>query len=136
MQLSWQSRIALFLVSRFLAVVMCFILGYAPDAGGYSFHADANEVRIVFAASDRQGHAIKSLRSSDVAVADNGSIIRHFRSFQPAVPGPLDLVLLLDASESVAKQLPFEIAEVASFVESSDWEEQDKLSILVFRGMR
>jgi VWFA-related protein len=131
-----ESRIARSLVGLFAGVVLYFIPLCAADGVGNTFQTGVNEVRIIFAASDRQGHAIKSLHSSDVAVADNGSIIRHFRSFQSAVPGPLDLVLLLDASESVAKQLPAEIAEVASFVESSDWEERDSLSILVFGGMR
>jgi VWFA-related protein len=49
---------------------------------------------------------------------------------------PLDLVLLLDASGSVASQLPEEIAEAKSFIENSAWEERDRVSILAFGGLR
>jgi VWFA-related protein len=93
-------------------------------------------VRLAFAASDRQGHVIKNLRPADVAVADNGSIIRHFRSFRPASESPLDLVILLDASDSVASQIPEEIAEVKRFVEDSTWGERDRVSVLTFGGLR
>jgi VWFA-related protein len=136
MQLSTQSRIALFLFSLFVAIVMCSVPLYAADETGYTFRTSAHEVRLAFAVSDRQGHVIKSLRPSDVAVADNGSIIRHFRSFRLASESPLDLVILLDASDSVAAQIPTEIAEVKSFVEDSTWGERDRVSILAFGGLR
>src|ERR1700687_4895599 len=105
MQLSTPSRIAIVLFSLFVAVVQCSIPLYAADETGYTIRTSANEVRLAFAASDRQGHVIKTLRSSDVAVADNGSIIRHIRSFRPASESPLDLVILLDASDSLASQI-------------------------------
>jgi VWFA-related protein len=137
MQLSTPNRIALFLVSLFRAVVLCFSLPLcAADETGYTIRTSTNEVRLAFAASDRQGHVIKTLRPSDIAVADNGSIIRHFRSFRQASESPLDLVILLDASDSVASQIPTEIAEVKSFVEGSNWGERDRVSILAFGGAR
>jgi VWFA-related protein len=142
MQLSAQSRaatqgrVAFFLISLLLAVALCSLPVHAADGSGDTIRASVNEVRIAFAVSDRQGHVIKSLRSSDVAVADNGSIIRHFRSFRPAMETPLDLLLLLDASGSVHSQLPKEIAEAKSFVENSAWGERDRVSILVFGGLR
>ena len=106
MQLSTETRIALFLFALLVAVVLSFTPLYAADETGYTIRSSANEVRLAFAASDRQGHVVKTLHSSDVAVADNGSIIRQFRSFRPASESPLDLVILLDASDSVASQIP------------------------------
>lgn len=136
MQLSTQSRIALFLFSLLMAVALCSIRLYAADETGYTIRTSTNEVRLAFSASDRQGHVVKTLHASDVAVADNGAIIRQFRSFRTASESPLDLVILLDASESVASQIPTEIAEVESFVEDSAWGERDRVSILAFGGMR
>ena len=136
MQLSTQNRIALFLFSFSLAVVLSSTPLYSADETGYTIRSRVNEVRLAFAASDHQGHVIKTLHSSDVAVADNGSIIRQFRSFRPASESPLDLVILLDASDSVASQIPAEIAEVKSFVEVSAWGERDSVSILAFGGLR
>ena len=76
-QLSTQQRIAIFLFSLFAAVVLSSIALHADDASEYTIRASVNEVRLAFAASDRQGHVVKNLRPADVAVADNGSIIRH-----------------------------------------------------------
>ncbi len=136
MQVFTQSRIAHFLTSWLLAVALVSTPVHAADASGDTIRASANEVRIPFAASDGEGRAIKSLRSSDVAVADNGLIIRQFRSFRPVVTPPLDLVLLLDASGSVASQLAEEIATAKSFLANSAWEERDRVSILAFAGLQ
>jgi VWFA-related protein len=136
MHLSQQSRVALFLFSLFAAIVLSSIPLYAADETGYTIRASVNEVRLAFAASDRQGHVIRTLQSSDVAVVDNGSIIRHFRSFRTASESPLELVILLDASDSVEARIPAEIAAVKSFVDGSAWGERDRVSILSFGGLR
>lgn len=136
MQLSAQIRIAIFLLALFVAVTLLSIPLYAADQTGYTFRTSANEVRLVFAAADRQGHIIKSLRPADIAVADNGSIIRQFRSFRAASVSPLDLVILLDVSGSVASQISEEIDAVKNFAEHSLWGERDRVSILSFGGLR
>jgi Mg-chelatase subunit ChlD len=43
-------------------------------------------------------------------------------------------VVLLDASDSMSKQLPREIAEVQSLVANTQWGAADRVSILVFGG--
>ncbi len=136
MQLSNQSRVAIFLTALLVAVVLSSLPLYSADQTGYTIQASANEVRLAFAATDRQGHVVRTLRSSDVAVADNGSIIRHFRSFRPASESPLDVVILLDASGSMASQISGEIDAAKDFVEHSSWRERDRVSILAFGGMR
>jgi VWFA-related protein len=134
MQLSIQSRIAAFLVASFVAVLPSSVPLCAADQSGYTLRANANEVRLAFAASDRQGHVVKALQSADIAVADNGSIIRQFRSFRPTLESPLNIVILLDASDSVASQIPKEIDAVKSFIRDSAWGERDRISILAFGG--
>ena len=136
MQLSFQIRTAVFLAASLVTAMPRSIPLYAADQSEYTIRTAANEVRLAFAASDSQGHAVKTLRPADVAVADNGSIIRRFRSFRPASKSPLDLVILLDASDSVASQIPDEIAAVTDFIRHSAWGEGDKISILAFGGMR
>ena len=135
MQLSNLQRVTLFLASLFVAVALSSIPLYAGD-DGYVIRANVNEVRLAFAASDRQGHSIKTLHATDIAVADNGAIIRHFRSFRAASESPLDLVILLDASDSVATKIPQEVAEVKSFIEKSKWGERDRVSIITFGGLQ
>jgi VWFA-related protein len=130
-----QCRIARMMFSMCGVLALCSAPLLAADLTEYTVRSSANEVRISFAVSDRDGRAVHMLRSTDVAVADNGTIIRHFRSFRPATESPLDLVLLLDASDSVASQVPQEIAEVESFVQSRVWGERDRVSILSFGGL-
>ena len=136
MQLSTQRRIARLFTAWLLAAALASTPVLAADVSGDTIRASADEVRIAFAATDGEGHAIKSLRSSDVAVADNGLIIRQFRSFRPALKAPLDVVLLLDISGSVTSQLAAEIAEARRYLESSVWEERDRVSVLAFGGLR
>ncbi len=135
-QLSTQQRIAAFLSALLLAVLLNSIPLVASDETGYTFRSSANEVRLAFAASDRQGRVIKELHPSDVAVADNGAIIRHFKSFRPASESTLDLVILLDASDSLESQIPAEIADVKKFISDSAWGERDRVSILAFGGLK
>lgn len=135
MQLSKWQQITLVLVSVLLAVALSSISLHAADES-YVIRSDVSEVRLAFAVSDQQGHVVRSLRAADIAVADNGTIIRHFRSFRSASESPLDLVILLDASDSVIKQIPAEIAEVKSFIQVSSWSERDRISIITFGGMQ
>ena len=128
--------IALFFFALLVAVLLSSIPLHAADEGAYTIRAGATEVRLAFAAADRQGRTVRTLRANDVAVADNGWIIRQFRSFRPASESPLDLVILLDTSGSVEKQLAAETAAVESFLASSAWSERDRVSILAFGGMR
>ncbi len=135
MQLSNWQRITLFLVSLFLAMALSSISLRAADES-YIIRSSVGEVQLAFAACDQHGRIIQGLHETDVAVADNGTIIRQFRSFHAASASPLDLVILLDASQSVARQLPAGIAEIKSFMEDWKWGERDRVSIITFGGMQ
>jgi VWFA-related protein len=115
-----------------LLCLLCSVPAHAAEDGDALFHAHAHEVRIAFAVSDESGHAVHSLESSDVAVVDNEWIIRRFRSFRPATETALDLVLLLDASESVESELGDEIAKAKRFLNDASKAEHDRVSILIF----
>jgi VWFA-related protein len=122
----------LFLLSiiiTFLSIPLC------AEENEFTLRGGVNEVRLAFAVSDRQGHIVRDLRAADVAVADNGDIIRHFRSFYSASESPLELIILLDTSDSVASRIPAVIAEVRNFVEKTKWGERDRVSILSFGGL-
>jgi VWFA-related protein len=109
---------------------------HAAEHNGYVIRSDVREVRLVFAASDAQGNAVGGLSPSDIAVADNGVIVRRFRSFQAASESPLDLVILLDASDSISTQLSIEIAELNQLLRSTKWGERDRVSVVAFGGSR
>ncbi|HVJ05642.1 MAG TPA: VWA domain-containing protein [Candidatus Saccharimonadales bacterium] len=136
LQVSTRQRLAVLLPALLMAVSLNSISLNAADGTGYTVRSSTNEVRLAFAASDRHGKRIKELLPSDVAVADNGTIIRHFKSFRPASESPLDLVILLDASDSLELQISAEIVDVNRFISGTAWGKRDRVSILAFGGLR
>ena len=134
MRLSSPVRSALSMRLLLLCLVLTSCRVHAADESTFTFRDSVQEVRIAFSATDGHGHAIQSLRSSDLAVADNGWLVRNFRSFRPAAEMPLDVVILLDISGSIEAELPGKIAEITKFLEAAAWGERDRTSLLVFGG--
>jgi VWFA-related protein len=128
-------RAAMRLSAPLLVLLLCLLPARAADEGESVLHAGVAEVRVAFAVSDARGRPVHTLESADVAVVDNGWIIRNFRSFHPEAEVPLDLVLLLDASDSVQSQLAGEIADAKSFLAAASLSAGDRVSILVFGGI-
>jgi VWFA-related protein len=108
-------------------------LALAGAEGEYTIRSNPSEVRVFFTAADG-GHTIGNLEPKDVAVIDNGNVIRRFRSFGRASEAPVHAVILIDASDSVAKQVASEFEVVRRFAQSSKWRTSDQLSIMSFGG--
>ena len=108
----------------------------AADGGDYTIRSNPSEVRVLFTAMDSQGRRISQLEPKDVAVLDNGEVIRRFRSFGSASETPLNVVILVDTSDSVAKQVAGVLESVQAFIHSSKWLAGDQISVLVFNGTR
>ena len=136
MRFSLPARTTLTVISLLLWLGISSCRLQAADESAYVLHDSVQEVRLAFAATDHEGHRITSLRSSDVAIADNGWIVRDFRSFRPASEMPLDLVLLLDVSLSAESELHQRIAVITSFLAGPEWGVRDRISVLVFGGTR
>ena len=129
------SRWFTLLLVALLPLAMAAQVQHAAD-DGYTIRTATHEVRILFAASDEHGTPFGTLSASDVVVADDGWIIRDFRSFQPAGESPLHLAILLDTSGSVAAQVPLAVAAVQRLLSQMNWGERDRVSILTLGGAR
>ncbi|MGA7891759.1 MAG: VWA domain-containing protein [Candidatus Sulfotelmatobacter sp.] len=101
----------------------------------FTYHSSASEVRLVFFAADENNRSVQGLQSDDFAVIDNGWVIRNFRSFTRSGLVNLDVIVLIDSSESVLPRFHREIADVLSLVSAWPWEPGDNVSILSFSGM-
>jgi len=122
-------------------VVALFVLAYASsgeDANGPSspptFRSIVSQVRVTFFATDENNHLVATLTKSDFAVVDSELVIRNFRSFSPADETSLDVIALVDLSESVAPPLRVTIRDVQELVAREQSIPDDNLAVLSFGG--
>jgi len=106
-----------------------------PDESHYIYRSNVSEVRIVFFAKDEHNRPVRNLKTSDFAVVDNERIIRDFRSFSRRDLAKLDVVVLIDSSESVLPHFKQEIASTEQLLASSSWGADDHVSVLTFSGL-
>ena len=90
-----------------------------------------NEVRVVFTVTDRHGRYIKDLKSDDFKVFDD-SRPAEMRSFHAETDLPLQVGLLVDASNSVRDRFKFEQDAAIEFLNSIIRPRYDKAFVVGF----
>jgi hypothetical protein len=102
-----------------------------------TFHSAVSEVRVTFFATDQDHHALAALSPSDFAIVDNDRVIRNFRSFNRSDETSLDVVVLVEMSESLAARFRATINDVLQLVAREQSIPADKsLDSLVWRFLR
>ncbi|MGC2647900.1 MAG: VWA domain-containing protein, partial [Candidatus Sulfotelmatobacter sp.] len=92
-------------------------------------------MRLLFLATDEHNHTVQDLQPDDFAVVDDERVIREFRSFTRSDAVYLNVVVLIDSSESVLPRFRQEIKEVAQLISQSPWNSRDQISVLAFGGI-
>jgi VWFA-related protein len=90
-----------------------------------------NEVRVVFTVTDRHGRYIKDLKSNDFRVIDDQKPA-ELRSFRSETDLPLQVGLLVDASNSVRDRFKFEQDAAIEFLNSIIRPRYDKAFVVGF----
>ena len=80
-----------------------------------TFRTTTNEVRVVFTVTDKHGHYIKDLKQADFKVIDDKKPV-EMRSFHSETNLPLEVGLLVDASNSVRDRFKFEQEAAIEFL--------------------
>jgi Ca-activated chloride channel homolog len=93
--------------------------------------ATVNEVRVVFTVTDRHGRYIKDLKSNDFKVIDDQKPA-ELRSFRSETDLPLQVGLLVDASNSVRDRFKFEQDAAIEFLNSIIRPRYDKAFVVGF----
>ncbi len=110
----------------------------ASDTNGSSglptYRSTVSEVRVTFFATDENNRSPANLTPSDFAVVDNERVVRDFRSFTHSDETSLDVVALVDMSESVAPLLRVAMNDVLRLVAQSQSIPDDNISVLSFGG--
>ena len=90
-----------------------------------------NEVRVVFTVTDRHGRYIKDLQKSDFKVIDDQKLA-ELRSFRSETDLPLQVGLLVDASNSVRDRFKFEQEAAIEFLNAIIRRHYDKAFVVGF----
>jgi VWFA-related protein len=99
-----------------------------------TYRSTVSEVRVTFFATDGNHHPITALDKSDFAVVDNERIVRNFSSFTRSDENALDVVALVDLSESVAPRFRMAINDVLQLVVREQSIPDDNIAVLSFGG--
>jgi|SRR5208282_2396304 len=124
-----------------LALLALFVPTYASAAddtnhssSAPTYRSTVSQVRITFFATDENNHTLESLAESDFAVVDSEQVVRNFRSFTHSDETSLDVVVLVDLSESVAPRLRAAMSEVLQLVAQEQSIASDSIAVLSFGG--
>jgi VWFA-related protein len=113
-----------------------FIAGAADDPPAFTYRTAASEVRVAFFATDENNHLVDQVNKNDFAVVDGGMVIRDFRSLNHSNETALDIVAVVDASDSVASRLRTAMNGVLHMTSEQTAGADDSLSVVSFSGLR
>lgn len=132
MMTPWHTR-SVFLT---LFVLPCTLLaGNTNDPAGLpTYHSTVSEVRVAFFATAENRRPVTTLAKSDFAIVDNERIIRNFRSFARSDENALDVVALVDGSESVALHFRVALNNVLQLVAHEQSIPDGNMAVLSFGG--
>jgi len=103
-----------------------------PDDPTATITKTVNEVNVVFTVTDRHGHYVKNLAKSDFSVIDDSRPADQIRSFHNETELPLQVGLLVDASNSVRDRFKFEQESAIEFLNQTIRPRYDEAFIVGF----
>lgn len=101
-----------------------------------TYRTGTSEVRLSFFATDERNRPVQTLSKEDFAIVDSDIVIRDFRSLERASDTALDLVLLVDDSESVAPRFQQLQQNILKVISSGSLSANDRVSVVTFSGMQ
>lgn len=106
--------------------------GSQQDDSVSTIHKTVNEVNVVFTVTDKHGHYIKDLKKDDFKVLDDRKPVEQIRSFHSEADLPLQVGLLIDASNSVRDRFKFEQQAAVEFLNQTIRPHYDQAFVVGF----
>src|SRR5580693_383033 len=91
-----------------------------------------NEVNVVFTVTDKHGHYVKDLKKENFKVVDDSKPASEIRSFHAEANLPLEVGLLVDASNSVRDRFKFEQEAATEFLNQTIRPKYDRAFVVGF----
>jgi len=108
----------------------------ANDPPITTYHSTVSEVRVTFFTTDEKNRTIESVRPDDFAIVDGDVVVRQFRSLTRSNETALDVVVMLDTSQSVARHFQSTMNDVLQLVAQKQIATDEKMSVLAFSDMQ
>lgn len=105
-----------------------------PSAPTLTIRKDVREVRVTFHALDRHKHSVLDLPPDSLTIFDNGQPVNAISTFNLATDLPLSIALMVDASDSIARDFAAEQHTSAAFVTGLVRSTDDRLTLIAFRN--
>jgi len=97
-----------------------------------TIHRTVNEVNVVFTVTDKHGRYVKDLKKEDFKIIDDSKPAVEIRSFSAETDLPLELGLLIDASNSVRDRFKFEQEAAVEFLNQTIRRSYDSAFVIGF----
>lgn len=91
-----------------------------------------NEVNVVFTVTDKRGHRVTDLKKNDFTIVDDNKAPAEIRSFSAETNLPLQVGLLIDASNSVRDRFKFEQESAIEFLNQTIHPSKDRAFVVGF----
>jgi len=118
------------------SVFPCVFSASSANDASATYHTGTSEVRVTFFATDQSNRLVENIEKDDFAVVDSGQVIREFRSLARSKETMLDVVALVDTSESVVQRFQMTQHDVLQLVSRQSLDGDDKVSVVTFSGLR
>ena len=103
-----------------------------PDESVFTVRKTVNEVHLVFTVTDKHGRYIKDLKKNDFKILDDRKPPEEILSFNSQTDLPLEVGLLIDASESVSSRFKFEQGAAIEFLKQTIRRKYDQAFVIGF----
>ena len=97
-----------------------------------TIRSTTNEVNVVFTVTDKHGRRITDLKQSDFRILDDNKPPQEIRSFHAETNLPLQVGLLIDASNSVRDRFKFEQQSAIEFLNQTIHPRYDQAFVVGF----
>jgi len=120
----------------FLMLSRSAFAGSANEPPIATYRTTVSEVRVTFCGTDEKNRPLAKVGKDDFAVVDNGIVVRDFRSLARSDEAALDVVAVVDASESVAPRFQATVTDVLKLVSQKQLASDDNISVMSFSGLQ
>ena len=103
-----------------------------PEADQPIIPVSVNEVNVVFTVTDRHNRYVQDLAKGDFKVVDDEKPVQEIRSFRRETDLPLQVGLLIDASNSIRDRFKFEQESAIEFLNDTIRHRYDQAFVIGF----